>query len=295
MRFFKFIVLASQIQSALLLAQDNISESFIFNSKNISIHNPSLSCRDSDLTGNLAYRSFTGKFSVIRTYFADVNYAFIKPKKNKKSGIRQISGLGLYNDREGEFFSKIRVMTRYAIHVPLSPKFFFSSGANFHLINYNFNVSGAGASGSDWAWSTGFGLSLFSSDFCISASVNDVNNPTVAPVAFEFSIPRYAMLFAEKKFQLNEQFDLKTAARYSFNSQTPNGYFLEFGLGLPHNIAVSALHYNLRGSGAAVALNNIKVNNGLADFSLAYLAPGKGVVPAVPDYELNLRFYIGRE
>ncbi|MFQ3576247.1 MAG: type IX secretion system membrane protein PorP/SprF [Cytophagales bacterium] len=295
MRFYLFFVLVAQFPFVILNAQDNISESFILSSRNLSFHNPSLLSRNSDIAGNIAYRSFLGNFSVIRTYFADVDYSIVKPKKGTRGRMRQAIGLGLYNDREGEFFSKVRLIAKYAIHVPLTREIFFSGGAMFHLINYNFNVSSGGASGSAWTWSPGIGLSLFSENFCLGASFNDLNSPKIAPVAFEFSIPRYAMFYGEKKFSLSYQINLKTAARYSLNSQIRNGGFFELGMDLPQNFYVSALYYNLRGYGASVALNKVRVNNALADISIAYLAPGKDVVPAVSEYEINFRFYLKNE
>jgi hypothetical protein len=276
------------------VAQDNFSESFFAFSNNIQLHMPSSACADNGFEGNLAYRTFTGKLSVIRSYFADFNINLRKEDTSSAENTKHVVGLGFYNDREGDFFTKARVLSRYAVHVPLGEDLYLSGGAAFHLINYNFNASGSGATGSGWTWSGGVGTAIYSSTFKLGFSFNDLNNPTIRPISYDFTIPRYYTFFAEKAQDIATNLKIKGGGRCNLKQGHPAMYILQLGLVFSNMMAVSGLYYAKKGTGVAIDLNRIKLNNGFVDFSFAYLLPDKNVNPAVAQYEFNLRFFMDR-
>ena len=276
------------------MAQDNFSESFFAFTKNIQLHMPSVACAENDVEGNLSYRTYTGKLSVIRSYYADVNFNIRKKELSSPVHTKHVVGLGFYNDREGDFFTKARVLSRYAFHIPLSEDLFLSGGASLHLINYNFNASGSGASGSGWTWSGGMGTTLYSSSFKLGVSFNDINSPTVRPISYDFTIPRYVTIYGEKVQDIAANLKIKGASRCNLKFATSAMYILQLGFVFSNTLAVSGLYYAKKGAGVVIDLNKIKLHNGLADFSFAYLVPAQNVNPAVSQYELNLRFHIDR-
>lgn len=294
MRYWKFFVVIFSLPFGDLLAQDNFSESFFAFSKNIQLHMPSIACAENGLEGNIAYRTYTGKLSVIRSYYADLNFNLRKKDSASSRNTKHIVGLGFYNDREGDFFTKARVLSRYAVHIPLSENLFLSGGTSFHLINYNFNASGSGATGSGWTWSGGVGTTLYSSSFKLGVSLNDLNSPTIRPISYDFSIPRYLTIYGEKTQEIATNLKIKGAGRCNSKQGIPTMYILQLGVIFSNTLAVSGLYYAKKGTGVAIDLNKIKLHNGFADFSFAYLVPDKNVNPAVSQYELNLRFYMDR-
>jgi len=276
------------------MAQDNFSESFFSFTKNSQLHIPSNACIENDLEGNVVYRTYTGKLSVIRSYYADANFNLRSKKKAESEHSKHVLGLGFYNDREGDFFTKSRILSRYAVHIPLNDNLFFSGGASFHLINYNFNASGSGASGSGWTWSGGVGTTLYSSTFKLGASFNDVNSPTVTPISYAFTIPRYATFFGEKSLEISPNILVKGAGRCNWKTDVASTYIAQVGLVFSNAIGLSGLYYVKKGTGFIIELNKIKLNSGFADLSFAYLLPAQNINPAVSQYELNLRFYMER-
>lgn len=294
MRHCRFFVVIFLLPLGCLMAQDNFSESFFSFPKNMQLHMPSNACAESDMEGNLVFRTYTGKLSVIRSYYADANFNLSK-KKNATSGhAKHVFGLGFYNDREGDFFTKARILSRYAVHVPLSEKLYLSGGASFHLINYNFNASGSGASGSAWTWSVGAGTTLYAPSFKLGVSFNDLNSPTVRPISYAFTIPRYATIFGEKSHEITTNIKAKGAGRCQWKAEVPATYIAQLGLVFSNTVAVSGLYYVKKGTGIVMELERVKLNNGFADFSFAYLLPAQNVNPAVSQYELNLRFYMDK-
>lgn len=277
-----------------LMAQDNFSESFFAFTKNIQLHMPSAACAENDLEGNVAYRTYTGKLSIIRSYYADLNFNLKKNDSLSPENSKHVVGLGFYNDREGDFFTKARILSRYAVHIQVAEDLFFSGGASFHLINYNFNASGSGASGSGWTWSGGVGTTLYSPSFKLGVSFNDLNSPSLRPISYVFNIPRYLTFYGEKLQDLSPNIQVKGAGRYNWKPNVPVNYIMQLGLVFSKTFGVSGFYYDKKGAGLALDLSNIKVSNGFSDLSFAYLLPSKNVNPSVSQYELNLRFYMDR-
>jgi hypothetical protein len=294
MRFRIFYVVVLVFSFGQLRAQDNFSESFFNIHKNSHLHVPSNACAENDLEGNVAYRTYVGKLSVIRSYYADLNINLRKKEFSKPEHYKHVLGLGFYNDKEGDFFTKARVLTRYAIHLPLREDLFLSLGASFHLINYSFNASGAGASGSDWEWSGGMGTTLYSPTFKLGIALNEFNNPNIRPISYDFIINRYFTFYGEKLLSISEGMEIKGAGRCNWVMEKSAFYIMQLGFVFSKTVGINGLHYVNKGTGMAFDLSNIKLHKGFFDFSLAYLVPSENATPSAAQYELNLRFYVDR-
>ncbi len=275
-----------------LLAQSNFSETFFGFPHNIHIFIPSHTCVDNEMQSGLTYKSYLGKLSVIRTYYADLNVNIHKTGNNEGVNRKHVTGLGIYNDREGDFFNKIRVMGRYGLHLPLKKNLYFSSGVSLHWVNYNFHTPSSSISGSDFSWAGTISCSLYSEDFSLGVSVNDFNNPTLRPIAYEFLLRRFITTYAIKKLKINDQTELKGAGRFHFYSGTDPAGILQLGLVFRELAGVSALYYTTKGIGVMFDLQNIKLLKNYVHLSFAYLVPGRNVYPAASQYELNLMYSI---
>lgn len=278
-------------------AQSNFSESFIHFPKNIQLHAPSHACLDNDFQSNFVFRSYFGRYSVIRTYYADANINLQKWESESKRSVnkKHIIGGGLYNDREGEYFNRVRAILRYAIHIPLKEDLYLSGGIAFHMINYNFDASAAGASGSSFTWAGHGSVTLYSPTFRLGASLNDFNNPTVTPINYTFLINRYVNLYGEKYFDLGPNTQIRGAARGNWIPGVSSSYILQAGFVLSNTVGISAFHYTGNGSGLILDLYKINLYKNYFDFSLAYLKTQSNVYPVANQYELNLHYYIIKE
>lgn len=291
MRDLAFFWAASVISLNFAFAQSNFSESFIDVPKNIQVYVPSGACIDKDLQSDFIYKTYVGKLSIIRTYYADLNINLTK-NKDSDTQVKHVVGAGLYNDREGDIFNKTRIISRYAAHLPLRENLFLSLGTAFHLVNYNFHPSGSGASGSDLNWTGSFSTMLYASNFKLAISLNDFNNPIVTPINYTFNIYRYITLYGEKLFDLNQNTQFKCSARCNSFFGKPNTYILHGGLVLSKIVGVNGFYYATKGYGFTFDINSIKINKSNLDFSLAYQIPQKQVAPAANQYEVNLRYCI---
>lgn len=213
--------------------QDNFSESFFYSPKNIQIYIPSFSGLGNNLEVNLAYRSYLGKLSLIRTQYADVNISIKKPKGDPPTGAQHVVGAAVYGDREGEFFNKTRVLVRYALHLPLKKNLILSAGTAFHLINYNFSASGAGASGSDMTWSGNIATSLSSPTFKLGASFSDFNSPQLQPIGYMFTLSPYNCFYVEKTLLIADETQLRGGGRFNLLWQNNSTFLAHVGILFP--------------------------------------------------------------
>lgn len=277
----------------LTFSQSNFSESFSYFPKNIHVHVPSLACLNDAFQSNMTYKAYIGKFSVIRTYYADVNVNLGGIKAT--NGIKHIVGVGLYNDREGDFFSKTRVLSRYAIHIPLREEMFLSMGTAFHLVNYRFSASASGATGSDIDWTGSIATSLNAKSYALAISFNDFNNPKIRPINYNFSIYRYLTLYGEKTFDLNANTQIRGSGKCNLVFGHTSTYLAQLGLVLSNLVGVNGFYYVNRGWGLAFDINAIKIQKSCLDFSIAYQIPTRNASPPVNQYEINLKYYIKKQ
>lgn len=275
----------------LALAQSNFSESFFYFPKNIHLYVPSAACLGNVLQSDFAYKTYIGKLSIINTSYADLNVD-LRGNRGKLSENRHILGLGFYNDREGDFFNKTRVMARYSMHLPLREDLYLSVGSAFHLINYSFHASGSGASGSAINWAGSLSATLHASSFNVSVSFNDFNNPKIRPINYNFNIYRYITMYGEKSFDLNENTQIKGASRCNLTIGSPSSYLFQLGLVLSNVVGVNSFYYVNKGWGVAFDINKIKLYKSQLNFSLAYMLPKHNAYPATNQYELNLSYCI---
>jgi len=279
------------------LAQTNeFSESFIFFPKNMSINLPSYCGIDADVQGNIAYRSYLGQLSAIRTYVADFNYNVQKKSKTFPDFNKHIVGAGIYSDREGDFINRNRLFLRYVWHTRISESFHLSGGTSLHVINYIFKASSAGASGSDFAWSGNVSTALYSSTFRLGVSVNDFNQPSLTPIDVPSIVYRYYTIHSEKKISLGANTQFIASARTNI---IPEGYstlMAHLGISFQEKIGLHGFAHNNQGWGIAIDLNHLEVDDSFFDVSFAYRIPYSfGYRIPYSAFEVNLGYYLARE
>lgn len=254
---------------------------------------PSHACARSDAHVNFAYKSYFGQLSSIRSYWADVNNNF---SKSHKRGYKHVGGLGLYNDKEGEFFNRNRVIGRYAWHLPLTERWYLSGGTALHVINYAFTASSAGSGGSDLDWSGNIGASVYTDDTKFGLSINDFNSPKLQPVDYKFMLYRFFTAHAEKNFRLNEQLTLMGSLRCNLIPGGKSSLVSHIGMIIGDRLGIYGFVHTFQGWGWAFDLGRIKIKEGWFDLSFAYKAPYNSQGrPPYSNYEINLGYYFKRK
>jgi hypothetical protein len=281
----------------LLRAQSpsDFAESFFFFPKNTFLLIPSYAGIDSDAQANLAYRSYFGQMSVLRTYLADFNYNLQKKNKLFPEHDKHMLGAGFYNEREGDFFNHNRVMLRYAWHTRLTEKLNFSGGTAFHVINYIFKSSSAGSNGSAFSWSGNLSAAIYTSLFRLGVSVNDFNNPAVRPVDYTFVLYRYYTFHVEKAVHLSPQSLLTGSLRVNLVPQGTSTGMCNVGVLFADKVGLHAFAHTTQGWGLAIDFNHLEINDSWLDMSFAYKAPSPfGNRPPYSSYEINMGYYLSR-
>jgi hypothetical protein len=275
--------------------QNDFAESFFYFPKNTFILIPSHAGIDSDLQANLAYRSYLGQLSAVSTYLADINYNVQKKDKSFPNYSKHIVGGGFYNEREGDFFNRQRVLLRYVWHKRLGENLHFSGGTSAHLINYVFKSSSAGSQGSAFAWSGNIGASIYNEHFRLGISVNDFNSPSIGPVDYVFVLHRYYTVHAEKSLLLNHQTKLTGSLRTNI---VPQGYstgLFHLGIYFAEKIGLNSFAHTNQGWGLALDINKIELGESWLDVSFAYKMPyakGRGIPTNA--YEINVGYYLNK-
>jgi len=238
-----------------------------------------------------------GDLSLIRVYYADLNFSL--ERKDAGQYKKHIIGLGIYNNREGDYLNKFRVMGRYALHIPLKKDLTLAAGASVHVINYNFHASTSGASGTDFNWSGTISSTLYAPTYTIAIAINDLNSPTIKPINYEFKIPRFITLHGYKIFNIFTDTKLKLASRCNWSLNTSSAtspsfssYNALLGFIFSNNVSTNGfLHLN-KGWGLSFDIERIKLYHNYLNFSLAYFRPNKTYYPTVSQFELNISYLI---
>jgi hypothetical protein len=272
---------------------NDFAESFFYFPQNTFTLIPSYAGIDSDLQANLAYRSYFGQLSAVSTYLADINYNVQKKAKVFSEYNKHTIGGGFYNEREGDFFNRQRVLLRYVWHKRLGDNLHFAAGTSFHLINYVFKSSSAGSQGSAFAWSGNIGASIYSKHFRLGISINDFNNPTIRPVDYTFVLYQYYTVHAEKKLLLNHQTQLKGSLRSNIVPEGHSTGIFHLGITFVEKIGINCFAHSNQGWGLNLDLNKIELGDSWLDVSFAYKMPyakGRGVPASA--YEVNVGYYL---
>lgn len=289
-----FFLLASIITER-GIAQDRFTEAFLLPLRTNHFYLPSNTGIEHDVQSNLTYKTYLGKLSVIRTYYADLHICLQKKENITQETKRQFLGFGFYSDREGEFFTKSRGLVRYALHVPLNDQWTIVGGTALHLVNYYFHASGAGASGGATKWSGTASTTLYSPTFRLGISLNDFNNPRLRPISYDFLIKRYLTLYVEKTVDLSTNTQCKGAIRTSWEPRTPPSSVFQLGFIFSETAALYGFISVNKGWGMAVEVHRIKIARNNLDLSFTYQLPKATTYPSVSQYELNLCYYLQHE
>lgn len=290
---FFFIILLSITSKS--QTTNDFAESFNFFPQNSFLLIPSHVGIDTDIQTNIVYKSYFGPLSTIRTYLADVNYTISGGKADFLKKDKHIIGAGLYNDKEGEFFNRNRVMLRYAWHRQLTEKWHIAGGAAFHVVNYVFKSSNSGSNGSDFAGSGNLGVSLYTDLFKLGIATNDFNKPSVQPVDFRFNLYRFYTLHLEKNLTINHRTSVIGSLLSNYIPQGRSTQSLHVGVILSDKVGIHTFIHSWSGWGFAFGLKQLKLNDGWFDLTMSYKVPySKQISPPSGNYEINLGYYFLR-
>lgn len=174
----------------------------------------------SEIIINMGHKSQLGVFRGVRQTYFDANVRI----KSKNSNNGHSVGIQLFNNSEGDFFSKNRAYGRYAFDVKLSDAYFLSAGLSFGMVSYAFKATQSSAGGSDFTYDGSLGLWLVGRKLKVGTSMQQVFQKSLSPIGQSFELKRVYNLNASYSIFINPYIELTTHAWYKYQ-QSQNNYF----------------------------------------------------------------------
>jgi type IX secretion system PorP/SprF family membrane protein len=145
----------------------------------------------------------SGPFKEIRTLYSNGSLLI-----RKKEQYKHITGLTFYNDKEGDPIQRTRFYGNYALHISLTSNTCLSSGVSFGLVNYSFKGSTGYSTGSDINYDGNAGVWVYSDNYHIGISVNQIFNRKLIPINEVFILAPYLSITGNRKIRIDKNLSL---------------------------------------------------------------------------------------
>lgn len=166
----------------------------------------------SQLILHVGHKSQLGVFRGVRQTYFDTNFRI----KSKSPNNRHYLGIQLFNNSEGDFFSKNRAYGRYSYDIKVSNSYYLTAGLSFGMVSYAFKATQSSAGGSDLTYDGNLGLWLVGTHFKLGASMQQVFQGKLSPIGQTFELVRQYNLNASHTFLINPNIQLTTHAWYKY-------------------------------------------------------------------------------
>jgi type IX secretion system PorP/SprF family membrane protein len=164
----------------------------------------------SEIIINMGHKSQIGVFRGVRQTYFDANFRI----KSKSPNTRHYIGLQLFNNSEGDFFSKNRAYGRYSFDLHISESYYLSAGLSLGAVSYAFKATQSSAGGSDLNYDGNIGLWLVGRNLKVGTSMQQVFQRTLTPIGQTFELSRQYNLNACYMFFINPYTQLTTHVWY---------------------------------------------------------------------------------
>ncbi len=176
----------------------------------------------SEIILNMGHKSQIGIFRGVRQTYFDANFRI----KSKNPNARQYVGVQLFNNSEGDFFSKNRAYGRYAFDIRITEAYYLSAGLSFGMVSYAFKATQSSAGGSDFTYDGSLGLWLVGRKLKVGTSMQQVFQKTLTPIGQTFELRRQYNVNASYSLFINPYIELTTHAWYKYQQYHKNDFQL---------------------------------------------------------------------
>lgn len=254
--------------------------------KSYPVYHPASIGTKSRLELNSAYKSLTGLFAQVRTFYTSANFQL-----NGNSGRnKHVTGITFFSDREGSFFSRSRAYLNYAFHLELQQDLFLAAGTSLGLISYGYKSSTGSPGGADNALTGNAGLWLYNKRFHAGFSIHEIGNARLQPIDEQTTLHRYYVVSGDYKVDLNPYLSLMPTAMLSLyrNYTTLNAGMMA---SIQQRVSAGLLYKHPQGFLFMAGVENLPILSGEVDILFSYKVPS-GKIPGlnVNAYELNLNY-----
>lgn len=162
-------------------------------------------------SAHIMYQSNIGLLSDIKDFYGDVVFDV-----NNKHHI----GLQVYQHQLTSLFTRSKAFGLYAVTVDLSPTIRWTTGVRLGAANIFFGASGASNGGSDWAFDGTISSSIKSERWSLGLGLQQLTQPTLQPIFYEFQLKRYLEGIATRLFDLTPNVQYRFGLRSIVGAST---------------------------------------------------------------------------
>lgn len=220
----------------------------------------------SEIIVNMGHKSQIGVFRGVRQTYFDANFRI----KSKSSNSRHYIGLQLFNNSEGDFFSKNRVYGRYSFDIRVSDSYFLSAGLSLGAVSYAFKATQSSAGGSDLNYDGNIGLWLIGRKLKVGTSMQQVFQRTLTPIGQTFELTRQYNLNASYMFFINPYIQLTTHAWYKHQQNNINDLQLAALITLQNLVEFGANYRYQKGVVLVGGLKDIRIGTSRIAIAMSY-------------------------
>lgn len=236
-----------------------------------------------------------GGFSGVSTSYFGLFFAQ-QSKKRRKRKSKNVYGLYIYDDIEGDLISRRRVNLSYATHQQLSKKWTLSLALSGGLYLFGIKPSKTTRAYSANSFEGNSSLLLYSKQFQIGVSMNQFTNSSVQPAQQITRLKRHYYIFSQYKWRKNK-IDLipSVFVRY-MNLSDPlsstKGTIAGGSFRAVYKIIMAGVTADSYGVYLSTGLNNWNLFGNEYNMDFSYFVPTAANTINVNRMEVNLRMKI---
>lgn len=220
----------------------------------------------SEITINMGHKSQIGVFRGVRQTYFDANFRI----KSKKSNTKHYLGIQLFNNSEGDFFSKNRVYGRYSFDIQITNSYLLSAGLSLGGVSYAFKATQSSAGGSDSNFDGSLGVWLIGRSLKVGTSMQQIFQRTLSPIGQTFELSRQYNVNACYTFFINPNVQLTTHAWYKHQQNNKDDLQVAAIITLQNLIEFGGNYRYQKGLVLVGGLKDIKIGTSKISIAMSY-------------------------
>jgi len=213
----------------------------------------------------------------------------------RKDGIasqKNVIGFTFWSDQEGAFLNRSRLYFNYAQHLPLNDDLTLSLGMSLGLVSFVVQGTVASAGGGSTVWDGKTGLWLYSDDFYIGFSLNQIFENELIPVEEITQLKRYANILGGKYFNLSTSIRLHSSFWVRWTSVHQRDIRINNNFLINEIVNVGIGYHHQNSIVPMAGLENIPLFKGAFQTFFAYHFPIASITPDLQTYSLTLNYFL---
>lgn len=253
--------------------------------------NPAAAGWQGDLEAFLSNQRQGGSWSGVNTYYLNANIK-LPGASLKQDGLKNVLGIRVHSDREGDFINRNRAYGLYAYHTRLNRKLNAAGALSLGMMNYFIQGTAITGSSSVTGLDADAGLWFYSDDYYLGLSGNQLFNTELQPFTEITRLKRYYHMMGGYTYQLLDYIAMRGTllVRLIENNQWDGDAGLL--VIVDQFYAAGANFQYKRGLTFMAGTERLKLEYGQVTAMLSYSLPFASTLLNITTYEICLVYYL---